>query len=361
MSSPVPDAIRKQSEAIDKFYQGELELDQQVTIVDADTPNDGGDLIDITAPTQVEADETIEVAQEPSQQAGFESEGVQQPNEQLPESVSELAALEQKYKSLQGMYNADVPRLNEQLKELKAQVAAKNVEAQSRKELNLSSEDDEGSDTYTTSLSDTEYDDYGEEMLDVVGRHAMDLVPHSQAFKKLADRVVKLEAKLAATQYVEDQNKEGNFYGDLTSQVSNWRDINQDPDFLTWLSMNDPYSGELRKDLVMKAFEAKDSTRVARFFKGFIGEHSVAGVDKSLYQARENSESQIDLESLIEPSGNAGQPTSQMQAPPTKTWNQKEIAKFYSDVTRGKYKHRPDERDKIEKQIFEAQRMGKIA
>lgn len=50
---------------------------------------------------------------------------------------------------------------------------------------------------------------------------------------------------------------------------SQWRTINQDPEFIESLQEIEPYSGRTRHELLMDAFNGMDTERTARFFSDF--------------------------------------------------------------------------------------------
>ena len=57
----------------------------------------------------------------------------------------------------------------------------------------------------------------------------------------------------------------------LDANVPNWRAINADPRFHSWLLMPDTYSGVIRDRLLKDAVAKADAGRLINFFKGFLG------------------------------------------------------------------------------------------
>ena len=117
-------------------------------------------------------------------------------------------------------------------------------------------------------LTRQDLDNFGPELLDVAQRaahHAMgpELQRLHDENEQLRDEVTRA-AKTAIDQY-------------LDANVPNWREINNDPRFQSWLLQPEPYSGVVRDRLLKDAAHAADAARVASFFKGFIAQEGAAG------------------------------------------------------------------------------------
>jgi hypothetical protein len=102
---------------------------------------------------------------------------------------------------------------------------------------------------------------FGPELLDVAtraARHA--LAPELQ---QLRDENQALQDQLdSATKSTIDQF--------LDREVPNWRQINVDERFHSWLLQPEPYSGIIRDRLLKDAAHAANAQRVASFFHGFL-------------------------------------------------------------------------------------------
>jgi hypothetical protein len=145
----------------------------------------------------------------------------------------------------------------------------------------------------------------------------------------------------------------------LDAQVPNWRELNSNSEFLSWLNLPDAYSGAIRKELLTAAYNRSDANRVAAFFKGFISDE--AATNPASYSQPDHvapRSNKVSLETLAAP-GRAK--TAAASAPAEKPiFTRAHITEFYSDVRRGKYAGKEAEKDRIEKDIFAAQREGRI-
>jgi hypothetical protein len=143
------------------------------------------------------------------------------------------------------------------------------------------------------------------------------------------------------------------FWTELSTLVPDWRDVNGNTEFHNWLLEVDPLSGTTRQSHLEAAQQAMDARRVANFFstwKGFNGQ--------AIAQSTRNA-SASQLEKQVAPGrSRAGSaPTDQSNA---KTYSPADITKFFDDVRKGVYRGKEAERDRIERDIFAAQRDGRI-
>jgi hypothetical protein len=147
---------------------------------------------------------------------------------------------------------------------------------------------------------------------------------------------------------------EQQFWTDLTGLIPNFRDINADGDFQTWLLEADPLTGITRQTYLDDAQRALDARRVSNFFRTWLDITGQA-VDAQPTGRATNSE----LEKQVAPgrSRGSGTPAATNKA---KVYSPQDIQKFFDDVRSGKYKGREADRDRTERDIFAAQRENRI-
>lgn len=208
-------------------------------------------------------------------------------------------------------------------------------------------------------ITDTERNEFGEEMLDVMGRRAKEIV--SPELAELRATVQSLEQKLTGTQTTVKRNARAEMLGSLDNNLSTWRQINDMPEFKTWLALPDPYSGAIRHQMLLSAFEQNDTPRVLNFFKGFVSELAAttpAG-DTVNDQPAPPAPAKPSLDSLAAP-GRARTP-AQVNLPAEKPIiTTADVSAFYAAVRRGEYRGREQEQAALERELFEAQREGRV-
>src|SRR6516165_10866624 len=102
---------------------------------------------------------------------------------------------------------------------------------------------------------------FGPELLDVAIRAARHAV--SPELQRLHEENQELQGQLnSATKMTIDR--------ELDAAVPDWRQINADERFHSWLLMPEPYSGVIRDRLLKDAAAAGDAQRLVSIFQGFL-------------------------------------------------------------------------------------------
>lgn len=345
----LPEQIRKQVEAANKhFEQGDAGADAR-----DETPADKAPQV----PTNV-------AAEQPPADNNAETNGANPPtgNEQSPESAGSEVVDEnsetyaQKWRSLQGMYNAEVPRLHRQNRELTQRL-------QQMEQLMATLSAQQGSTPAPSGqaekfVSDEDVAEYGES-IDVMRR-----VSREEA-AALSNRIVQLEGTLRQMQtsvvpqvqavaHRQAVSADQQFWVDLTQRVPNWRKINDDQKFQDWLLSPDPLTGITRQAYLEDAQAQLDVGRVSNFFAQW---SEITGQASNARPSGRSSASS-ELEKQVTPGRSRG--TGAPADNQGKTYTRADISKFFDDVKQGRYKGREAERDRIERDIFAAQRENRI-
>lgn len=343
----IPEQIRKQNEAVQELYKqmnGEGNNGDPANPA-GDAPTDDNPQAGQAANTDLPADGT----------SGTENAPPTSGDEHNTDAGKDEENLAQKYRTLQGMYNAEVPRLHSQNRELSTRV-------QHLEQLlaNLSAQQSAPQTTAPTEklLTDKDVEEYGES-LDVMRRAAMEQVsPMAQRINELENTIRQLQGNLVPqVQAVANRqavSAEQQFWGGLTDAVPNWREINDNADFQTWLLEIDPLVGITRQTILEDAQRNLEVPRVSNFFKSWL---EISGQANVAQNTRRNTTAS-ELERQVAPGKgrSAGTPTGTV----TKSYTRDDINGFFRDVRDGKYRGREAERDRIERDIFAAQREGRI-
>ena len=266
----------------------------------------------------------------------------------------------QKYAVLKGKYDAEVPRLSQDLRN-----ATDRISGLEDKLTGLATQTiiDEPA-TPRTDFTPEEIADYGEDLLDVIGRKARSIVDSEYLPKinSLTTELTQIKSQVGETGQKVGKFETNEVFAQLDATVKDWRAINVDPEFHEWLDQVDPYSGQTRKDLMLKAFNRKNAHQVSAFFNGYAQENVAvvppsAGPQPSGQGGTQGST--LNLGDYIAP----GTPKSggDVSAPKEKRiWTNAEIGQFYSSVQKGHYKNRADDKVRIEADIVAATREGRI-
>jgi hypothetical protein len=327
----LPEQLRKQTEAIAKFYEEQA--------ADAGNP----DKVDETAGDEAVQNEEAHGADDAAPEAAL--------NEQKRPATTVDDTAEQRYRTLQGMYNADTARLRAEKQELTSRVEQLETLLSS-----LSSQPAQPASAAERLITDKDIEEYGDS-IEVMRRVTKEETSAAQRRiaeleKLVRDMQVQVVPRVEAVAQRQARSAEQSFWSELTAAVPNWRDINQNKDFHSWLIEVDPLTGVSRQSHLENAQKSLDVRRVAAFFTTWQGNtgHSIA------QEPRDAAKSQ--LEKQVAPG--RGRTAAAPAAPQAKTYTSNDIKQFFNDVRRGVFKGRETERDRIERDIFAAQREGRI-
>lgn len=275
----------------------------------------------------------------PQEQSDAEpAEAVQEPVPAPPEKPKQDEETWQKrYQTLQGMFNAEVPRLNSQVKELQQQLQAVLAKSQ---------EPAKAPEPQQKLVTEKDVEAYGGELLDVIKRQAVEAVQADLA--KLQAENAELRKQLGGVAEKQGHVDRRAYFAELAAAVPDYEALNTDQGFLAWLSEVDPVSGLNRQTFLNAAYENLDAQRTAAVFSTY----------KQTLAKAPISQAAQELQRQVAPgTSRASSPTTQ----PTgadKIWSMAEIERFYVDVSKGKYER--DEATRIEAEIDAAVAAGRL-
>ena len=259
-----------------------------------------------------------------------------QPNE--PEVSEET--WEHKYHRLQGKYDAEVPRLHQQLKDLSAQVDYLRKQAEAEPEV------DEVEEAVVEKLvTDADIEEYGKEFIDLQRRIAKETLQGD-----LADLKAENARLRKALDHAGSQMGEVSFESKLHRLVPDFGEINNNPEWIKWLDTVDPFLRAPRRAIAQEAFNNGDADAIAHFVKLFrtdAGVESVAKPDRSSEVARQ-----------VQPSKTAtsSAPVSQKG----RTYTSSDIDGMFRKVTEFSSRQQFDKAKKLEAEIDAAFREGRV-
>jgi len=250
---------------------------------------------------QLEGDVGNEASQEGEQQVS--DEVADEPNWK-----EEADKNEQRYRVLQGKYNAETARMQQRIRELES------VESEKL--------------SFKDGANSGEQEDESD--------FALEFPDSAQEFSNVRSEVAELKQQIL-------QEK---FLTELTALAPDWNEIDQNPDFLGWLGQPDELSGATRQEMLNQA--AGDAPRVAAFINAW---------KDTQRQASQPTATAPQLSGKYEtPSNRAGEALAERG----KTYTQAQVNGFYDDVAKGKYRGRQAEAQQIERELDLAAADGRI-
>lgn len=262
---------------------------------------------------------------------------------------------EQRFHTMQGKYNAEVPRLHGKVETLERLVATMQTPAATPAPPTET--------TTTVVIPPEDLEAYGEDLIKAVPRWVEPkLQPLLQQINTLQREVQELRG--GQSQVTEDIVRQRTAAAlDADRELAGrWREVNTDPQFLTWLNEDDPFAGRPRLEMLREAFATGDATRTGRFFKTYFAEHTATRQPSPPDPATHTpagADGRPTLESLASPGRAAGHAPG--GAPEGKrVWTRAEITAFYRDRMNGRYQGREATALSLEQDIHAAVTEGRI-
>jgi len=324
----IPAAVKKaEADADAAMAEFEKEIGDVKETVDTPTA-----LTDIPV-----ANDSLQTPEEVAEPLAIEEPPVEDP---LPVAVE--PDYKQKYLSLQGKYNAEIPRLHTEIGSLQGQLRAV-VSVPKAEDI----ADVPTGPAHTRYLKKEEVEDYGEDIIDFQTRMA----------KGVAEGVMEEKLKpylshIAELESIIEGNSEANFWTQVEIQIPDAQNINlSDTVWHGFLGEKEPNSGLTYREIAENAYASNDASRMVNVFKQYFEFVNTSGKPTGLPVMKEKPP--------VKPGKVASKsvPTTEKPKP---TIKESEITAFHEDVVKGKYRGRPEEQQKRKETIDLAFTEGRI-
>ena len=252
---------------------------------------------------------------------------------------------EQRYHSLKGKFDAEVPRLyaqvremNDQIKQLVAENAVAKVQTPQPSPAPAK-----------TLITEQDKEAFGSDLIDLIERATeQKLAGNRELEAQLRAEIDELKGKLgnvSERQVVSDKDR---YETALTNAVPDWQTLNVDQGFLNWLAEVDPVYGMPRQYALTNAYEALDALRTANIFNQY----------KKTIAPAQNQQARPNLQSQVAPTRSRTSPAPTNPNVDKRVYTQQDIDAFYTEWRRGFI----DEAEavQIEKDIHAATTEGRI-
>ena len=339
----IPEQVQKQSADVAKLYK------------DMGVDPDTGAPVEPTEPVVAAVPDTPVVV--PDSEPG--QAPAPPPDEHAGEGGQDDESFEQKYRTLQGMYNADVPRLNASNRDLGSRISQLEGLLSSVAQQPPAGTPNAGTAPQPQSLvliNDQDKEDYGDSIEVMRKASREETAPLIQRIVALEGVVQQLQSNIVprveSIAKRQAQTSEQSYWTELGTAVPEWKTINASPDFQSWLLDIDPLTGHTRQTLLEHAQQQLDAIRTASFFTSWLKESGVTVSQPTPDAASSELERQI-----VPGRGRTAAPPAPVEG---KIYTRQDIADFFDDVRVGKFRGQEDERNRIERDIFAAQQEGRI-
>lgn len=272
--------------------------------------------------------------EQPEQETAITQEAPSQDTQQGEDDSLETWI--QRYKTLKGKYDKEVPRLHQELKQLRDENAFMRSKLELLEQMVVQKSQSQPSGISEQEAGDPEIEQLKEDFPEIY-----------RAITKLLDRVTKKVVTKDEIKQVEDKVTQATFqtfYNKLDNLVPDWRTLNEDPDFLAWLNDRDPFTGRTKLELLRLAYQEGDADRVAVFFNE--------------YKKQKQPSPQNDLSKLASPPRGRSPSPAAGGSTNKPFFTEEQITDFYLKKAQGKIPKAEAER--IEREIIQASKEGRI-
>jgi hypothetical protein len=259
---------------------------------------------------------------------------------------------EQRYNTLQGKYNTELPELRGQLRSMQDMLAT----IQSQRAPETTFERPRPSQLPEAAIPQEDIESYGEDLINGVQRW-------SEA--KITPKMAELERRLAmvegGNQQLQSYTAQQSVDQALNRVVPDCDVINHDPNFIQWLSQVDMLSGQTRKSMIDHAYSSGDANRTIAFFRAYKNEQTVTGQTPGTQSFQtDNSAERLPLAELAVPGRGTSVPSPAPGAPERRIWTASQVNAFYRSKQRGQWAGREAEADRVERDIIAAPAEGRF-
>lgn len=328
----LPKAVQNQIDQTDELEK-QLYGDQQPTDTDPSVP-----VAEIVTP---EAEQKAEPAPE-------KVEPEPAPVEPEKQEDDEAKVWQQKYKTLKGMYDAEVPRLHSQIKDMQAEFESLKRTVESAKDEEAQAKVRSEREASRNLVTDEDRQEFGEEMIAVQRKVAREETAElNEKLEAITADNAELKNQLSATG---EQVTTASFEQRLTSTIPDFAQLNVDPAWIEWLNEYDPMLRGPRSVAAQKAFSEGDVDGVAHYVNLFKESKQAAVPVKEAVSE--------ELESQIQPSKVAN--TSQQVSQQGKLYTDADIRGMFAKVMQLNNSDRTDDARKLEAEIDAAYAQGRV-
>ena len=248
---------------------------------------------------------------------------------------------EQKYKTLKGMYDAEVPRLHADMRDLKAQMD--NL----RKAAETKPVEPAKPKTAEKLVTDADVEAFGSDLIEVQRKVAREVAAEFRGeLDTMRAENEKLREQLTSTG---TQVSEASFEQRLYRMVPDFEAVNVDPKWIAWLNEVDPLLRAPRSSVAQQAFNRGDAEGVA---------HYVSLFRQGSKSVEPTADKTNELELQIQPNRSATStpPTSQKG----KVYTNADIEKMFRKATDLGIRGQTDAAKKLEAEIDAAFMEGRV-
>lgn len=251
-------------------------------------------------------------------------------NDTEDEEDPEESSFRRRYETLQGKYNAEVPRLNQELRELKDRIFEKLGDV-TKKVDQPSEEKEDTDDGFAEELAEAR-ERFGDDLLDFVEK-----MTERKAKQLLGESLTPVSQKVDSVESAQIQSAQAAFKQDLSSRVDgDWESLwSGDEGFRAFLATKEPNGFFTYGEVAKRANDNWDADVLSKIFNTYLQHQRPTEKVSSQVKERTKQERVTPRRNKVatEPEGNEA-----------RIWTQADIRQFQEDDRRGKI---PQDQSKV--------------
>lgn len=279
----LPQAVQNQVEQAEALQQHLYAVEEQATAQ-----------ADQTAPIENAEEIPSNVVELPKQ-----AEPVQEvtPTQPVPDQKDDVAYWKQKFDSLRGKFDAEVPTLYQQLKEQNAQLQKLAQQLQERESAPTAKEQDE-----QALVTSKDVDDYGADLVDMVRRAAQEVSQKAvtHAISELRKEFGAVKEQMGTVTERVYQSESDKFWAGVMNLVPDWKQIDADPRWIEFLDTTPEFAEDTYRELAGKAIQRGDATKIAKLVETWRVTQGIVPAQQQ-QQAQRNQQQQAELARQVAP------------------------------------------------------------
>lgn len=243
----------------------------------------------------------------------------------------------QRYQTLNGKYNAEVPRFQDQISRLLEQLEVAQTKGSESHHQNAPAQTKD----LTEALQELR-EEYGDKMFDAI-----------RSIARAESEEVAKPVREVAESATKQVNQMG-FYSGLDQSAPGWRQLNEDEAFNSWLRTPDPVSGIDYHTVLMSHFERGDIAKTASVFNYY---NQARAAQQTQVQKPSKSEA---LEQLVTPKKSGGGTSSVVDAHSGDVLTMADYQKLHNDYMSGTFKGKEADYQALKAKYKRAAQEGRL-
>jgi len=342
---PLPKQVQKQAAEIEQLEQ---QLYAETSSSDKPTAEVVSPEAEQSADSTVATEELTDTSLEASE-SSQEEEVVEDTGKVADTSDEDGKVWKQKYKTLQGMYDAEVPRLHQQVKTLTGELESlKETVETANKQVEQAKEEAEY-ERLRNLVTDKDREEFGDDLIEVQRKVAREET--AELYKQLEAVREENEQLRASMEQTGHRVSQTSFEQKLNTLVPDFAQVNTDPSWIKWLDEQDQFLRTPRRVVAEKAYAEGDADAVAHFVTLF----------KQSQQGAEPAEKAVaeEIATQIQPSKSAS--SSSAKSSNGAVYTNDQVRNMFIKITKLNQAGKLEEARKLEAEIDLAYTQGRVA